>query len=87
MIYLEIFELNFLNLSKNTKRNIKLRINDELIERSNSLLNCDFEAGDGYIFKNDENEQNEQNDNNNLKVELKQFQIQNNNDENNYEQN
>ena len=87
MIYLEIFELNFLNLSKNTKRNIKLRINDELIERSNSLLNRNFKAGDGDIFKNDENEQNEQNDNNNLKVELKQFQIQNNNDENNYEQN
>ena len=56
MIYLEILELNFCNLNKNTKRNIKLRIDvdDGQIERIESLDDCKFEAGDGYIFENEE---------------------------------
>ena len=33
MIYLEIFELNFLNLNRKTKRNIRSRVDDEFIER------------------------------------------------------
>ena len=73
MIYLEILELNFLNLNKNTKRNIKLRIDDELIERSDSFKNDKFETGDGYLFENKENE-----NDNNLKVELKDIQIEDN---------
>jgi len=70
MIYLEILELNFLNLNKNTKKNIKLRINDEIIERSDSFKNDKFEVGDGYLFENKESE-----NDNNLKVELKDIQI------------
>jgi len=56
MIYLEILELNFCNLNKNTKRNIKLRIDvdDGQIERIESLDDSKFEAGDGYIFENEE---------------------------------
>ena len=79
MIYLEILELNFLKLNKNTKRNIKLRVNDEQIKEDIKQLdipkNNKFEIGDGYIFENDENE-NE--DENNLKVELKDIQIEDN---------
>jgi len=73
MIYLEILELNFLNLNKNTKRNIKLRIDDEIIARSDSFKNDKFETGDGYLFENKENE-----NDNNLKVELKDIQIEDN---------
>ena len=73
MIYLEILELNFLNLNKNTKRNIKLRIDDEIIERLDSFKNDKFETGDGYLFENEENE-----NDNNLKVELKDIQIEDN---------
>ena len=78
MIYLEILELNFLKLNKNTKRNIKLRVNDEQIKEDIKIdipKNNKFEIGDGYIFENDENE-NE--DENNLKVELKDIQIEDN---------
>ena len=73
MIYLEILELNFCNLNKNTKRNIKLRIDvdDGQIERTESLDDSKFETVDGYIFKN---EMEEENDKNNLRVELNQFQ-------------
>ena len=76
MIYLEILELNFLKLNKNTKRNIKLRVNDEQINEDvkqlDILKNNKFEAGNGYIFENNEDE-----DENNLKVELKDIQNQN----------
>ena len=69
MIYLEIIELNFCNLNKNTKRNIKLRIDvdDGQIERIESLDDSKFEAGDGYIFENEEEGENEKN---NLQIEL-----------------
>ena len=60
-----------MNLNKNTKRNIKLRIDDGQIERTESFDNGKFETVDGYIFKN---EMEEENDKNNLRVELKQFQ-------------
>ena len=70
MIYLEILEFNFLNLNKNTKRNIKLRIDNEQIERTDSLKNAIFEVGNGYIF---ELEENEKDNKTNLNVELKQL--------------
>ena len=82
MIYLEIIELNFCNLNKNTKRNIKLRINDELIERTDSLMNGKFEAGNGYIFENEENEEceeSEEDDEHNLNAELNLLQTKDNN--------
>ena len=76
MIYLEILELNFLKLNKNTKRNIKLRVNDEQIDEDikqlDILKNNKFEAGNGYVFENNEDE-----DENNLKVKLKDIQNQN----------
>ena len=59
MIYLEIFELNFLNLNKNTKRNIKLRVDDEQNDRLESLDSGKFEMGDGYIFNNEEEDEKE----------------------------
>ena len=57
-------------MNKNTKRNIKLRLNYEQIERINSLDNCSFETGDGYIFNNEEKEKD---DNINSNIELKQL--------------
>ena len=56
-------------MNKNTKRNIKLRLNYEQIERINSLDNCSFETSDGYIFDNEEKEKYENNSN----IELKQL--------------
>ena len=73
MIYLEILELNFLKLNKNTKRNIKLRIEDEHIDRLDSFKMDKFETGEGYIFETEENESD-----NNLKVELNIIQTQDN---------
>jgi len=43
MIYLEIFELDFLYLNKNTKRSIISRMKYEFIERKDTLDECDFE--------------------------------------------
>ena len=57
-------------MNKNTKRNIKLRLNYEQIERINSLDNFSFETGDGYIFNNEEKEKD---DNINSNIELKQL--------------
>jgi len=48
-IYFEILELNFCNLNKNTRRNIKSRMNDDLIERKDTYDNC-CEAADNYTF-------------------------------------
>ena len=55
MIYLEILELDFLNLNKNTKRNIKKRIDDDSIDRKGSIDTDNFEVGDGYIFDGQDN--------------------------------
>ena len=66
-IYLEIFELNFCKLNKNTRRNIKSRINDDLIERKDSYNDNYFQEKDNYIFRIiDDNSH----DNDNLNIEL-----------------
>ena len=51
-----------MNLNKNTRRNIKLRIDDDKIDRTGSLDTDNFEVGDGYIFDSQENEKENQND-------------------------
>ena len=56
-------ELNFCNLNKNTRKNIKLRMNDELSERKDSHHNIDFDGR--YLFDNQDS-----NENNDLNVEL-----------------
>ena len=58
MIYLEIIELNFLNLNKNIKRNIKIRMSLDDFERKDSYMDGTFESEGGYIFNNGENKQN-----------------------------
>jgi len=83
LIYLEIIELNFLNLNLNTKRNIKSRVDDDLIERIDSLNNESFESDGGYIFNNQEDI--EEKDNDNLKIELNQTQNNQDNNEKSYE--
>ena len=66
-IYLEIFEINFCKLNKNTRRNIKSRINDDLIERKDSYNDNYFQEKDNYIFRIiDDNSH----DNDNLNIEL-----------------
>ena len=68
-VYLELLELDFLNLNKNTKRNIKLRVDDDSHDRTGSLDTYNFEVGDGYMIDNQEYEkanQNEENDYNEL---------------------
>ena len=80
MIYLEIFELNFCNLNKNTKRSIRLRTDDDLTERMGSIGGNSFESKEGYIFKyKDDNSC----DDNNIKIELNQIKDDNNNYEHN----
>ena len=73
LVYLEIIELNFLNLNKNTRKAITGRSYDDLIERKDSYFDS-FEVKGGYIVKNIE-----QDDNDELKVELKECQISDNN--------
>ena len=55
MIYLEIIELNFCNLNKNTRRNIKSRAEDDLIQRLDSINSNNFEEEGGYIVGNIDN--------------------------------
>ena len=55
MIYLEIIELNFCNLNKNTRRNIKSRAEDDLIQRLDSINSNNFEVEGGYIVGNIDN--------------------------------
>ena len=83
LIYLEKIELNFLNLNLNTKRNIKSRVDDDLIERIDSLNNEGFESDGGYIYNNQEDI--EEKDNDNLKIELNQTQDNKGNNEKSYE--
>ena len=71
MIYLEIIELNFCNLNKNTRKNIKSRINDDLIERIDSFNGEGFESNGGYIFDNTDININNK-DKDNIKIELNQ---------------
>ena len=72
MIYFESLELNFCNLNKNTKRNIKSRENDDLIERIDSFNDEGFEVKEGYIFQNSINDSCEKD---NIKIELNQIKI------------
>ena len=69
LVYLEIFELNFLNLNKNTIRNIKLRSYDDLLETINDLDEEKIETKDDYTL-NMENEEIEEDDDKNPKIEL-----------------
>ena len=53
MVYLEIIELNFWGLNKNTKRNIHQRGKDDLLERCNSIDSIDgqgIELPEGYYL-------------------------------------
>ena len=67
MIYLEIIELNFCKLNKNTRKNIKSRVNDDLIERIDSFNDNEFEAKGGYIFNNSDDDSYNKGD---IKIEL-----------------
>ena len=75
MVYLEIFELDFLNLNKNTKRNIKSRVDDDFIERIDSFNDKGFEAEGGYIVSDEESEKGKKN---NEEMELKNINIKDN---------
>ena len=83
MIYLEILELDFLNLNKNTKRNIKKRIDDDSIDRKGSIDTDNFEVGDGYIFDGQDNfEKENQIDEDDYSAELGQLKHKKGNDKN-----
>ena len=62
LIYLEIIELNFCNLNKNTKRNIKLRgiieISKDTISDTSSLTE-QIEINNDYYIDTNENKENE----------------------------
>ena len=51
LFYLEILEFNFCNLNKNTKRNIMLRQEEEMLIRNNSNIS-DIEIDNDLIIKN-----------------------------------
>ena len=60
MFYLEIFELNFCGLNKNTRRNIEerelretLQIGSININEDSQSLGSDIEIGDYYILSDD----------------------------------
>ena len=70
LVYLEIFELNFLNLNRNTKRKIQLRSNNDLIETiNNDIGEENIEIYRDYTI-NIANEESEENDDKNPKIEL-----------------
>ena len=54
MIYLEIIELNFCGLNKNTKRNIQKRVQEEMLnqERPSNLDDDEVEFSEGYYLNN-----------------------------------
>ena len=79
LIYIESLELNFCNLNKNTKRNIKSRVNDDLIERKDSFNDNSFEGKGGYIFKNEVKTLAERDK---IKMELKEIKIEEDNHDN-----
>ena len=75
LFYLEILEFNFCNLNRNTKRNIMLREEEEMLLRNNTNLS-DIEIDKDLIIKNPQekkdlelniilNDDTEENDNNN----------------------
>ena len=58
MVFLELIELNFCNLNKNTKRKIQIRANDD-IDGMNNIRNSSCEVIPGYNIETDNNESNE----------------------------
>ena len=75
LFYLEILEFNFCNLNKNTKRNIMLREQEEMLLRNNTNVS-DIEIDKDLIIKNPQekkdlelniilNDDTEENDNDN----------------------
>ena len=58
LIYLEIIELNFCNLNKNTRRNIQIRGKDEVLGKGDndteSDINGSVELSEGYLIKNED---------------------------------
>jgi hypothetical protein len=72
-VYLELLELDCLNLNKNTKRNIKLRVDEDSNERKGSVDSNNFEVGDGYIVENQKYEKANRNEENDY-IELGQLQ-------------
>ena len=71
LIYLEIIELNFCNLNKNTRRNIRIRGNDELCEDIIKKLEDDVsdrssnvELSEGYLLENEDEKVEEVSDKN-----------------------
>ena len=75
----ETVELNCYNLNKNTRRNINLRINDDLLDRTDSFNDGDFETKDGYIFKILDDSLTEKD---NIKIELNQIKSEQDNNNN-----
>ena len=57
LIYLEIIELNFCDLNKNTRRNIQIRGKDELLRNNDndteSDIKSNIELSEGYLLKNE----------------------------------
>ena len=53
LLYLEILEFNFCNLNKNTKRNIMLREEEEMLQRNNTNASeNEIEVDKDLIIKN-----------------------------------
>ena len=53
MVYLEIIELNFCGLNKNTKRNIQKRVQEEMLNQERpSNLDDEVEFSEGYYLNN-----------------------------------
>ena len=61
LIYLEIIELNFCNLNKNTRRNIQIRGKDEVLGSFNreSDASSNIELTEGYVLGNEDEKQDE----------------------------
>ena len=83
LFFLEILEFNFCNLNRNTKRNIMLREEEEMLLRNNSVAS-DIEIDNDLIIKNlqmekdfelydmtnDSNEKDNDKENNNINANI-----------------
>ena len=59
LIYLEIFELNFCGLNKNTKRNIDLRAKEDLLNKNCSpSVDC-IDVDKDYVIELSEKNEND----------------------------
>ena len=72
LVYFELLELNFCGLNKNTRKNVKARVNNDLIEIIDRLNDDNIEIKGGYILKNTMNDSYEED---NIKIELNQIKI------------